>query len=695
MIYKALLLTIIHFITSNLFCQNEKIEYIINQLDSIFITNYPKSNSEFNTSLSNKFLIFLSEIKNEDNSQELNITREVINAKKDYYNSELGFSIKTNYLDNQVSNFFDLEDNINYKRRLQTSLEWNLLKNGYIENKNKAKALEYNLMIQEYNLNSTFNKSIYLKRFNQTIVVFNTHKIEILNTRKNIINQLKKIENSLFTKKHINKEELLDTELRNAEIDGLFQIYETYNELSNLKSQSFLGQINTIPIFDLNYKYILKDLNTNKIDSLSKLFNKEFEILNQWYNKINLSIFSRYNYYQQVNITNTLQDRTFFSYGLNLSIPLNFNGNKEKNLNNIETKKKIEEISNRKLVYQEEILNEIYEFRYKLKQFISLYYNQQKIKDLIRIEEVKRKLNPANFSPIKGIKYIDDYLQTELELVDLKQNLYLKLIRIQNKIPDAKLDSMTIPFELIESNKTNLKNSKSIYIWSDIIEKYNVDFIIEYLVYNHFDKVIIAIKKDDIDLNKKNQLIQMLNQLNIQVSVMIGNNNLLNVSNINEEMNKYLDKLPLNLISSLHLDVEPHASVNWDVSKEYLLEKYTQMINLTKEYCKTKNLKFEISIPLHYPEDITKKLFENVDQIYFMCYENINSSYIEKKLSPFNSNEYKSKYTISLRTNDFNDRDQMEKYIDHLINNLKVNKIAYHNLKNILLFDEENINNEK
>ena len=82
MIYKALLLTIIHFITSNLFCQTEKIEYIINQLDSIFITNYPKSNSEFNTSLSNKFLIFLSEIKNEENSQELNITREVINAKK-------------------------------------------------------------------------------------------------------------------------------------------------------------------------------------------------------------------------------------------------------------------------------------------------------------------------------------------------------------------------------------------------------------------------------------------------------------------------------------------------------------------------------------------------------------------------------------------------------------------------------------
>lgn len=216
-----ILLLILLVITSGLFAQDKVNENDaneeINKLDSIFLVNFERLPKDSIVSIKNNFVEFLTTIES-IRKTEINLKKDIILAQKDVLNSNKGFSLNAGYLDNQLSNVFDLEENINFKRRVLTTLQWNILNNGLIENQNRAKALDYQLQYEELKLQNQTDKDLYLQRFNQTIVVFNKEKIKLINARKNLMSELYEIEQELFLKKRINKDELLDVQLRKAEI---------------------------------------------------------------------------------------------------------------------------------------------------------------------------------------------------------------------------------------------------------------------------------------------------------------------------------------------------------------------------------------------------------------------------------------------------------------------------------------------
>jgi hypothetical protein len=82
------------------------------------------------------------------------------------------------------------------------------------------------------------------------------------------------------------------------------------------------------------------------------------------------------------------------------------------------------------------------------------------------------------------------------------------------------------------------------------------------------------------------------------------------------------------------------------------------------------------------------QLFQIVDKVYFMCYENVDTDFLIKKLKPF-VDANKEKVVIALRTEDFINRLEMEDKIDVLQDSLKVNEFAYHDLQRIISFDKK------
>ena len=84
---------------------------------------------------------------------------------------------------------------------------------------------------------------------------------------------------------------------------------------------------------------------------------------------------------------------------------------------------------------QKDLLNDAYEYRYKLKQYIGFYEKRQRYLELLRQENVLLKLDPIDFNPIKALGLIDDILKIDIELTDLNQNMYLKLLKFYTKIP--------------------------------------------------------------------------------------------------------------------------------------------------------------------------------------------------------------------------------------------------------------------
>ena len=652
------------------------------KLDSLFQKYYNPLFSNKKENVDWAYLDFLSKINIKD--RHASSSQDLIKAKQNLLKSELGVSAKIGYLDNQVSRAFDLDNNISFNRRIQAGLDWDLLKGGLLENRAKAKALTYDATFEEMKLNDEISKDLYLNRFNKTIISFNKLKIEVLNTRRNLISSLFNSEESLYFSKHLNKEELLDAQLRNAEIAGLLQVFEPYNNYSSLKEEPFNGSDN-IPLFDLNYEVVLQKFNTLKRDSIAELLKTESSLLSKWYNEISLGSFTRYNYFDLAS--NAPQyNRSFVSLGMNLSVPIPLNISKKQQVKAGELNAKLIEFDKKNNLYEEELLNDLYEFRYKLKQYIGFYYKQQKQYESLRIEEVKRKLRSNYFSSINAIKLIDDILATELEMIDLKQNLYLKLIRIHQKVPESKLQDLVKNFNIPQINETGNEIKRSVYIWTSVFSKNSPAFLSQYILYNKCANIILAHQKEDPFKTEKKELINSVINNNCSVELLFGQNDLMQEKNTSQWFEKELSGYDLKSISGIHLDIEPHTFEDWKTNKEELLTRYIALISEVKALANKKGLKLAVSVPLYYPETVMEKVFSIADKVYFMCYENIDQNYIERKLSIYN--KYKPQIDIAIRTEDFSNRISMENYIKEIASKLQIKNITIHDLKRLLLFDE-------
>ena len=90
-----------------------------------------------------------------------------------------------------------------------------------------------------------------------------------------------------------------------------------------------------------------------------------------------------------------------------------------------------------------DLLNTVYEFRYKLKQYNNFYEKHKKYEELLRIERVKEKLQYFEFNPIAALNLLDDILSIEVEMLDLQQQMYLFLLDIIAKTPGT--DAINLP----------------------------------------------------------------------------------------------------------------------------------------------------------------------------------------------------------------------------------------------------------
>jgi hypothetical protein len=428
----------------------------------------------------------------------------------------------------------------------------------------------------------------------------------------------------------------------------------------------------------------MKYQNSLQKDSLEYYFNQINKLSDNWLSTVNFSPFTRYNYYNLIN-GSSASYRAFFSVGANLSIPLDFNRSKIKTLHELESKQKIQSIENKHQFYFEELANDLYEYRYNLYQLTSIYYKRKIIEDAISIENIKRELNRANFSPIKACKLIDDLYRIDLELIELNQNLYLKLLKIHKKNDLIPMEKLLKPFDFSSLNPKDSLNKKSIYIWSKTFKAYSSDILFQYIKTNQLNNVVLSIQEDSID--NQNQFCRILSENNIGVEIMIGNNKAFSEKDFQQFLNTKLRKVDIKSINGIHLDIEPHTFPDWKDKKSEYLAKFKQLVEQASLFAKEKNIKLAISIPLTYPEEVVNELFKNVDLIYFMAYENVKEDYLSRKLLNFEKD--KEKIVIAFRTEDFENRDQMDLFISSFQNKYDYKKIAIHDLGRLILLDSK------
>ncbi len=608
-----------------------------------------------------------------DTSQQTQLYADMYLLKSEYLRKETGLSITGNYLENIGTAFGDLEDNAFYHRRFQMGLKWDLMKGGFLSSRNQSEQAKIQAELEQLRPNKHVEKENYIKKWHELSYHFNKLKVDLLNSREKLIDTTTSIAGELHFLGYFPKEELIKLYTKQAEIASLKDVYKAYNA-EYIKLAPAPNFSNDLPLLDVLPLVFGIDSLWND-DVKDSLVAKEMELValeNKWLHDVSLSPFLRYNYYDLVAPANF---RSFMSAGINFSLPIPFNNKSEKAYLEAKVKAKYEEIDESTQLIRQDALTIFYEYRYKLKQYISFHYKAILLREMLRQEQARKEISPLRFNPVDAIQILDELTAVELEMIDLKQNMYLKILRLQLALnnPDAKHLFHAIDLEKIQEQKSTLE----LYCWSAAIEEFSAAKIFGFSELNNFQSVLLSLPKESGSNARYSSFLALAQGRNMNVKFMIGDNNLIKKV-FAEEMSSRLQGIPSDYYSEIHLDVEPHTFNDWKINQSKYLSEYLIMLQDARKWCDENGKKLSVSIPLHYPEATIKDIFDLCDKVYFMAYENVKTEYIVRKAKNYEL----SKTVIALRTNDFINRLEMENKIDEL-EDAGFNQFIYHDFKSL------------
>lgn len=658
------------------------------ELVSSYIKNLSDTWDELNTKTFSSFIVdssltlkaepFKIEQKSSSNKKnqlqlQLNKTQQRINKK------DVGLNATVSYQENLKSPIVDPEEIVIFKRRAIAGLDWDVLNNGFYENriKNKVLKLQYASLAKKQqadNLNFFQNKQTV-----QIISYFNSKKIEILDARKQLNNKQTPIIEKLWAIKHITKDNYLKAIQNTTDINAQYNLYQTYNQV-NLVKNTFEFEL---PILDININQLLQKVNGVTFDSTLIDATQIAKYQSSYLKDISLKAYTRYNYYDVYNAGQP--NRSYISVGMNLSLPLAFNQKDKKEfyltqyelVNLKETTDSIDA--------QAFILNKYYEYQYKLKQFKNLYHKRLVFEELLRTERVKAQLSDFEFNPNTALFILDDYWSNAIELIDLKQDLYKLLLDFKTKVPSANITDYTMPLNLSNLNIASSNPPfKAVYVWSDAFKNNSQTVINEYCKVNEFNSILISYNSTKIYVQQISEFISK--NYTTPIHIMIGSNKLLNTG-----ITGFLDTLKLNLnlaqIKGIHLDIEPHTFADFKDNKDLYFKKYITVLKQAKQFADNNKLELSVSIPLNYPDEVLNEINSVCNQVYLMAYENVDSDFISRKTIEEKA-IFKNKCVLALRTKDFDNRTSM----DEAFKKLGFEKNAYHDLDDLIKFDNTSIN---
>ena len=495
---------------------------------------------------------------------------------------------------------------------------------------------------------------------------------------QNKIDAIKK----LYLLNKVDQNELLKHLESLAEIKNMYRVYNDFNERLKEEYGFVTSDTLDLPLIDIDYSVIKDKLDGEDQDSIVFYRKENIDLRNKFINEISLRTSVRYSYYDLVTLDPSSRD--FISLGVSLGIPLNFNKKAKAEWIDIQKQHASVLPQEEKIKIQKSVLTNFYEFRYKLKQYSALHYKKLMYKELMRKENARYSIDYLSFNPVSSLRIIDDLMKIDIEMLDLKQQMYLKLISIHSDIPYSEINALYTTYELEDEFEKIHSADRSVYIWDNIFNDQSPEFLLNYIEKEGYERAIISYNKSQENNPIKKRFIDTLIEKNIKVEVMTGKNSLLGSSPFT-----YYDSITVSLnmnnIEALHLDVEPHTIEDWKENKsEYLLE-YLKLLEDSRTYCDEHGIKLSVSIPLHYPEEIVERIYEICDLVYFMAYENVKTDYIVRKIK-----DYEGKKTIiALRTEDFDNPLEIEMKIVDIQSNYVPLEFVIHDLRRMIELEKK------
>lgn len=557
----------------------------------------------------------------------------------------------------------DDDENLSYTSRFYLGLEWELLRNGFLASRAKAKKSVIDNEIKNINYNREVlrSKEAYIKmKIDQT---FNA-KIRLLLIRKLAIEKkLHELHRFLSFEKSYSKTHVLDK---------LEEVYTTKNKLNNIIIHDSVEiPYKNLPFLKLDLKTIDNYSKHNNLDSLVlanriKALNTGNYIYNNWSLRPNF----RYNHYNGINNTT----RRFTSAGVSLSIPLSTGRNSKKyRETNIEY---LKEKDSYRAFYKDENLRLLKDKSVLYQIRLSRALRDKRIQD-VRIQSIKNRMHisPSSISGVELLNELSVKVSKEISILETNRIIYNNFLKISTLL-DGVEPSEFCTHIIDESKYERTIDPRYIYIWSSFIKSVSASSLIKYLNEADIKNVLLSFGK----LRNSESYISKLKVDDINTELLIGYNGLLDKDE--DYIRAYIRKKLEYDVNGIHLDIEPHAIQSWKFKKQEYYKKLLEIYTISKQECEAVNKTLGVSIPVFYSADFLKKINPICDKVFIMAYGSSNPNVIIKNLKEELEILDKNKLVIALNNPDFRSSTELEIVIDKITKYTSCKTFAYHKASN-------------
>ena len=617
-------------------------------------------------------------------NREYELKNDLARARQEALIRDVGLSFYSSYVHNFQPGIFDSEDVI-FRNRLNFGFDWSILGNGLTANKRRADQLGKEIRINELYEEKSKKEENYIYNYNYIIYLFNKSQKEYLDRRFDALKKYLDLVSKLYLVRTTSWEDVLDIKSKKEQVRSQLSNLNNYNQgfdsayLALEFNDSISGS--SLPLLDLVPEQIFSNV---KSDSLNRqILDLEKQRLDLQYAKgkdLGLRSYVRYNIFDSQN-TGT---RTYGSVGLTFSAPL-FGNKQSEEIKIRELGVLVNFLGQQTTSRNNELMNHYYEYQYTLKQFIQFYGNRELSLEKLRKEITRDYLNDAQYTPLRSIMLLDELYTIEFDLLDIKQKLYLKLLKIYTLLNEPDPNAFTIPVD-ISNYFDRMAGIRSIYIWSDEANSIENGFLTKYAINNDISSLMVSFGKTD--KVKLNDLFGQASSENIIVNGLIGENSYAQ-HGYSEELDNKITEFLQYPFNGLNLDIEPHALDDWESRKEEYLDNLVSALKGIRDRL-PKSKKLSISIPVFYPKETLAKLFVIADEVVVMCYE---QPVIEKLLNSLEEEVAlgKKKMVLAIRADDFSDRLALEDFVKRLISATEIDRIAIHDLGRLIELDQKTI----
>ncbi len=593
------------------------------------------SKMEKNSPVLNPMLVENCQISHPDNQ-----LAKALKMEAQQYQSNYGVSFRGGYTSGNINDNTGDPD-------AYLELSWDLWRQGYAENKRRARSLEQQANVSQLRARLAQQKLEGQCRRYQVNQAFSGLLSYLLSLKLALMEPVYHIEKRAYFKNWSYLDDLLvsDQDLRLLKEELAYLNNSPYMDAA-------LNKVTNLPVIDLNIQALIKAIRED--DRFKKIQQLEKKALSD---KLNVADNDRLRLFvrKQFDVGNVNDEGVVA--GVRFSIPLEKRTKlaEKYRLAHLDSKSELqawERISRTRVAYQS--------LREQLRRTVKQQYRLLRANERLRRTLIQKQLDDE-VQLASAVSRLRSSLDASIELVRAKEELYRRANQVF-LVASIKFDAGLIKVTALNENTYRARaGERSIYLWSKSFNQFSNDNIFAFLKAKNISRVLLSAGRK-VKPKKMLRFIQQAGRQDIKVESIIGPNNLFFSKNHLAAAIKV--SAAAQLSDAVHLDIEPHTFKDYKQNKASYLKQYIDMLRAIRK--QSPNIKLSVAVPFHWPEAIYAALDSLVDRVYVMDYGSTKANTLARRLQPALKNIAKNKIIPVLRVTDFDTEWQIEKMINTL-----------------------------